>query len=262
MTIKCNEIEHAISHFDHCVDRNKRIPSIALIGANNATKSSLANVLSGHKESGFFVVGEGSVTHEVTSCEFEGRLYSDTPGTGFSSEDDATAINAYRQIDVFVMAHRLDCGELDAHEIKWLKDFLPAFKGDLIMAITVSDTKDEEDQLTIKTNIQAQLGALNMADTPIVLVSCNRYYSGIEFSSAKFIQLSGIEALQQQISNACDGIVLSRRRKLDKAMEYVQSAISNHAEHLKQQRLSIIKTQKKQSKDIDRAVDLIAKTYS
>ena len=261
MTFKFKKIEDAKSNYEHSLNRKNLLTAVAMVGANNATKSSLANVLSGHKED-FFAVGEGPVTHVVASCEFEGRLYIDTPGTGFSNGDDVLAKGAYDEVDVFVMAHRIDGGELDAHEMQWLSDFLSVYKGELIIAITASDSKDEEDQLKIKAKIQGQLASINMADTPIVLVSCNRYNAGIEFSSAEFIQLSGIEKLQYEISKACECVDQSRSRKLNKAKDYLMSAIEHYAAILEHQRVCIVQERNKQSKDISRAVDLIAQTYS
>ena len=262
MTTECREIEQAKVNYEQSKRRKKLITAIAIVGANNATKSSLANVLSGHEKEGFFEVGEGPVTHAITSCEFEQRLYIDTPGTGFSSDDDVIAKGAYDQVDVFVMAHRIDSGELDAHEMKWLKNFLSIYKCELIIAVTASEMKDEQDQLKITAKIQEQLATLNMADTPIILVSCNRYNAGTEFSSADFIQLSGIEELQNEISHACEYVEQSRSRKLNKAKDHLLSAITDRIALFNQQKLSIVQEKERQSKDIKHAVDLIAETYS
>lgn len=261
MTVKCKKIEQAKRSYKQCESRKKLLTAVAIVGANNATKSSLANVLSGHKKEVFFEVGEGPVTHAIASCEFKQRLYIDTPGTGFSSDDDVIAKGAYDYVDVFVMAHRIDSGELDAHEMKWLKNFLSIYKCELIIAVTASEMKDEDDQLKITAKIQEQLATLNMADTPLILVSCNRYNAGVEFSSADFIQLSGIEELQNEISNACEYVEQSRSRKLNKAKDHLLSVITDRIALLTQQKLSIDEEKKSQSEDIKRAVDLIAETY-
>lgn len=262
MTIVYEKIEQAKGGYEHCKKRKNLPTSIALVGAQNATKSSLANALTGHAEGGFFAVGEGRVTQKIKSFEVGGKLYIDTAGTGFSNGDDSSALDAYDKADVFLMAHRIDSGELDAHEMNWLSEFLAVRKSDLMIALTASDMKDDQEQLKIKSKIQEQLISLDMAETPVISVSCNRYNAGVEFSSAEFIQLSGVEILQRQISKSCKHVDASRSRKVEKARAYLLRTIDDQKALLNDKKSSVIQEQKTHNKDLKRAVEFIAQTYS
>jgi len=207
--------------------------TITIVGGQNTTKSTLASAITGHAKNEAFESGEGRVTQRIQKLIHNGVQYIDTPGLGFMSEDDDEALSVFDETDIFIFTHRADSGELDKEEVMLLEKTKELKNSSLIFALTAYEGKTKEGAKKIILKIKSQLAKSGLNGTPIIPVSCDMYYSGLELNCEELTANSGILALTSLIDEHSTYVTEKRGQKLYQARSNIHKTITDIKSTLK-----------------------------
>lgn len=158
-------------------------PTIVAYGLMNAGKSFLLNMLTQHIEEEFFKTNDIRETAEIKKFESEKYIYLDTPGLDANEADDVQAQFGVDQADVVLFLHQPQ-GELEANEVKFLKDLRESFGGyaesNIILVISKVDKEESEKINLIEEKIKAQCVQEIGFSPKVFKVSNSLYRAGVE----------------------------------------------------------------------------------
>lgn len=158
-------------------------PTIVAYGLMNAGKSFLLNMLTQHIEEEFFKTNDIRETAEIKKFESEKYIYLDTPGLDANEADDVQAQFGVDQADVVLFLHQPQ-GELEANEVKFLKDLRQSFGGyaesNIILVISKVDKEESEKINLIEEKIKAQCVQEIGFSPKVFKVSNSLYRAGVE----------------------------------------------------------------------------------
>ena len=158
-------------------------PTIVAYGLMNAGKSFLLNMLTQHIEEEFFKTNDIRETAEIKKFESEKYIYLDTPGLDANEADDVQAQFGVDQADVVLFLHQPQ-GELEANEVKFLKDLRQSFGGyaesNIILVISKVDKEESEKINLIEEKIKTQCVQEIGFSPKVFKVSNSLYRAGVE----------------------------------------------------------------------------------
>lgn len=176
--------------------------TIVAYGLMNAGKSSLLNMLTQHVEEEFFKTNDVRETAEIKKFESEKYVYLDTPGLDADQADDAQAQFGASQADIVLFVHQPQ-GELEANEVKFLKDLKQSFgsyaESNIILVISKMEKEESAKIDQIEDRIKTQC-AQEMGFAPKVFqVSNKRYQTGFIKHQDGLIAHSRINTLVEHL---------------------------------------------------------------
>lgn len=216
-------------------------PTVVCIGAYNHGKSSLLNALTKSYDNTLFKVADKRETTQNKSHEFDGVIYTDTPGLNATSEDDDTALDVVVSSDINIFVHSQLDGELGAKEMEYLYNLVSQhctsqmlIDKTIFVMNHIETLNDREIKKAKQRFIQQIKEAFGFK--PILLTAkTTSYIKGMLENKAVLAKQSGIEEIKDQISNLCkDEIVKYRRKKhlslvYDEIIDWLQQKLEANA---------------------------------
>ena len=223
------------------VSRFDTQPNVVCIGAYNHGKSSLLNALTKSYDNTLFKVADKRETTQNKSYEFDGVVYTDTPGLNATSEDDSMALDAVINSDVNIFVHSQLDGELGEKEMEYLQNLVSKnctsqmlIDKTIFVMNHIETLADHEVQKAKERFIQQIKEAFGFK--PILLTAkTTSYTKGMLENKAVLTKQSGIEEIKDQISNLCkDEVVKDRRKKrlslvYDEIIDLLQRKLGDNA---------------------------------
>jgi uncharacterized protein ACIAD1443 len=206
-------------------------PNVVCIGAYNHGKSSLLNALTKSYDNTLFKVADKRETTQNKCHEFDGVIYTDTPGLNATSEDDSMALDAVINSDVNIFVHSQLDGELGKKEMEYLQNLASKhctsqmlIDKTIFVMNHIETLCDHEVQKAKQRFIQQIKEAFGFK--PILLTAkTTSYTKGMLENKAILAKQSGIKEIKDQISNLCKDEIIKYRRK--KRLSLVYSEIIN-----------------------------------
>lgn len=213
------------------------LPVVAAFGQYNVGKSSLLNTLIG---SPIFAVADKRQTTDNQCHEAHNLCWLDTPGldADTTSDDDKHAHAALQKVDMVLFLHNLANGELDNRQINWINKLSAQQTGpDILLIMTRIDECSQEHIEQTVSKIQQQVG-----NSPLFLISSQRYMNGTAVRQARLQELSGIPDLQTQIYKWRQQLSVNRAKKLAQKQRDLQRILSQNL-HVAQHELTLLEQQ-------------------
>lgn len=177
-------------------------PSIVAYGLMNAGKSFLLNMLTQHIEEEFFKTNDIRETAEIKKFESEKYIYLDTPGLDANEADDAQAQFGAFQADVVLFLHQPQ-GELEANEVKFLKELKQSFgsyaESNIIVVLSKIEKEEQAKIDLIEDRIKTQCAQEIGFSPKVFQVSNKRYQTGVIKHKDGLIAQSHINSLIEHL---------------------------------------------------------------
>lgn len=231
----CNktvEIDSLIQEFKKHLDKK---PNVICIGPYNRGKSSLLNALINDYSNETFSVADKRTTVENQNYEFEGIVYTDTPGLNATKEDDTTTLLSVSNSDVNIFVHSLQDGELDRQELQYLEtlaDELNTKKMLLdktIVVINHIEAFNKNEIEVAKNRIFNQVKDKFDMNPKILTVKTPNYIKGIKDKKELLIKNSGINELRDLIKDMTlpEIIIKNRQIRISRAVDSLVVKLQN-----------------------------------
>lgn len=244
---KTVQIDSLIQEFKNHLDKK---PNVFCIGPYNRGKSSLLNALINDYSNKTFAVADKRTTIKNQNYEFEGIVYTDTPGLNATKEDDKTTLLSVSNSDVNIFVHSLQDGELDRQELKYLEtlaDELNTKKmlfDKTIFVINHIESFSKNEIELAKNRIFNQVKDKFDMNPKILTVKTPNYIKGIKDKKELLIKNSGINELRGLIKDmTLPEIIIKNRqirigRAVDSLVVKLQNIIKENETKLEQIRLT------------------------
>lgn len=197
----------------------KSKPMVVCIGAYNHGKSSLLNALTKNYDDSRFKVADKRETTENKSYEYEGIIYTDTPGFNATSEDDICALNAVLNSDVNIFVHSQNEGELSKKEIDYLirlLDFSCTNKMLIDKTIFVMNHVEglsDEEIDNAKQRFIEQIDEVFGLKPMLFVAKTTSYTKAMRENKAILAKQSGLEEIKELMLKFCECDIVEYRRK-------------------------------------------------
>ena len=244
----------------------KSKPNVVCIGAYNHGKSSLLNVLTKHYDDSIFKVADKRETTENKSYEFEGIIYTDTPGLNATHKDDAYALDAVLNSDVNIFVHSQNEGELSKKEIDYLKCLLDSyctkemFISKTIFIINHIEGLNDEEIKNATQRFNGQINNMFGADPVLFIAKTTSYTKGMRENKPILARNSGIEEIKEQIKRFCIPEVVQYRRK--QRLKNVYDQLINLLHQELKDNTAAINEQKNKNKSVASEISKMAQTIN
>ena len=201
-----------------------------------------------------FKVADKRETTENKSYEFNGIVYTDTPGLNAVIQDDELAFEAVISSDVNIFVHSQLDGELGKKEMEYLQNLASKHcTSQMLVDKTIfvmnhiETLCDHEVQKAKERFIQQIKEAFGFK--PILLTAkTTSYIKGMLENKAILAKQSGIKEIKDQILNLCKDEIIKYRRK--KRLSLVYSEIINLLQQKLEETMKAINNEKTRSQKI------------
>lgn len=210
-------------------------PNVICIGPYNRGKSSLLNALINDYSNKTFAVADKRTTIKNQNYEFEGIVYTDTPGLNATKEDDKTTLLSVSNSDVNIFVHSLEDGELDSQELKYLEtlaDELNTKKmlfDKTIFVINHIESFSKNEIEEAKKRIFSQIKDKFDMNPIIMIAKTPSYIKGIKDNKEMLIKNSGINELKDLIKDMTlpEIIIKNRQIRISRAVDSLVIELQN-----------------------------------
>ncbi|WP_366118080.1 GTPase [uncultured Campylobacter sp.] len=206
-------------------------PNVVCIGLYNHGKSSLLNALTQNYDNALFKVADKRETTENKSYEFNGIVYTDTPGLNAVIQDDELAFEAVISSDVNIFVHSQNDGELSKKEVEYLQNLVSKYCtaqmliGKTVFVMNHIESLNDEEIKKAKQRFVQQIKEVFGLDPILLTAKTVSYIKAMRENKAVLAKQSGVEEIKEQVLKLCKDEVVKYRRK--KRLSLVYSEIIN-----------------------------------
>ena len=163
---------------------------------------------------------------ENKSYEFNGIVYTDTPGLNATRQDDELALEAVINSDVNIFVHSQNDGELGKKEMEYLQNLVAQhctaqmLIGKTVFVMNHIESLSEDEIKKAKQRFIQQIKEIFGLDPILLTAKTVSYTKAMRENKTVLAKQSGVEEIKEQVLKLCKDEVVKYRRKKRLSLVY------------------------------------------